>query len=462
MPIRHLDFWLPTTCLILATITWVITSKAQNEADNAFIYPSPVGVESETASSDGTKNKDRKKFLQPDLTTGLVILGMVVLVGITRYLGPACCLTTTRPPAILQIMTVLVSTVLLALVIYRFSRARTGWLFALGILILGAFIILKSESLARLASIALRSFNSQPAELATALDIRWLGFSYVAFRLLHTLRDRLNGRLPELSLKEFVIYIIFFPAFSAGPIDRVQRFSQDLRNPFRLNQETTLLGGKRILLGMFSKFVVADGLALMALNSANSTQVKSTGWMWLILYAYSLRIFFDFSGYTSIAIGMGQLLGIKLPENFERPYFKQNLTLFWNSWHMTLAQWFRSYFFNPITRALRASPRNIPMPVIIFIGQLTTFILIGLWHGISWNFAIWGAWQGIGLFIHNRWSDWIRPQATWLENKPAIQRFIGLGSTVLTFNYVSLGWVWFALSTPGQSWNALLKLFGGL
>jgi D-alanyl-lipoteichoic acid acyltransferase DltB (MBOAT superfamily) len=179
-----------------------------------------------------------------------------------------------------------------------------------------------------------------------------------------------------------------------------------------------------------------------------------------MLYAYALRIFFDFSGYTDIAIGMGQLLGIHLPENFDRPYLKQNLTLFWNSWHMTLAQWFRAYFFNPLTRKLRADPRNIPLPLIIFIGQLSTFILIGLWHGISWNYAIWGAWHGIGLFIHNRWSDLIRSKASSLDYRPGLKRLVSVCSTVVTFNFVCLGWVWFALSTPAQSWNTFLKLFG--
>jgi D-alanyl-lipoteichoic acid acyltransferase DltB (MBOAT superfamily) len=86
--------------------------------------------------------------------------------------------------------------------------------------------------------------------------------------------------------------------------------------------------------------------------------------------------------------------------------------------------------------------------------------LIGLWHGITWNFAIWGAWHGFGLFIHNRWSDMIRPKVSGLENRPNLKRFISIGSTILTFNYVSLGWVWFTLSSPYQSWNTLLKLFG--
>ena len=87
-----------------------------------------------------------------------------------------------------------------------------------------------------------------------------------------------------------------------------------------------------------------------------------------MLYAFALRIYFDFSGYTDIAIGLGQLMGVNLPENFDRPYIKPNLTAFWNSWHITLAQWFRAYFFNPLTRALHRSNKNFPAVSIIFLG----------------------------------------------------------------------------------------------
>jgi len=430
MPIRHVDFWLPTASLAITILTWLIT-RPKDTLD-----------------------------LRSNLKTGLVIAVVILLIDLTRYLGPVCCLTPTRPPVIYQIIPAVMMFMLIVIVARRFGTARVVWIYACFALITGLFIVLKFEPLTKLVSMGLRSMNAQSVDLASAVDIKWLGFSYVAFRLMHTLRDRVSGKLPELSLKEYVIYVIFFPAYSAGPIDRVQRFVQDLHQPFQLSTDTALNGGKRILLGIFSKYVLADGLALFALNSINSSQVNSIGWLWVMTYAFAFRIFFDFSGYTDIAIGISHLVGIQLPENFERPYLKQNLTLFWNSWHMTLAQWFRAYLFNPLTRTLRNDPRNIPLPLIIFIGQLSTFILIGLWHGISWNYAIWGAWHGLGLFIHNRWSDLIRSKGTNLENRPRLKLLVELSGTVLTFHYVCLGWVWFALSTPVQSWNTFLKLFG--
>jgi D-alanyl-lipoteichoic acid acyltransferase DltB (MBOAT superfamily) len=202
--------------------------------------------------------------------------------------------------------------------------------------------------------------------------------------------------------------------------------------------------------------VLADSLALIALNESNVLQVENALWGWPMLYAYALRIFFDFSGYTDIAIGLGLLVGVKLPENFDHPYQKTNLTLFWNSWHMTLAQWFRAYFFNPLTRAMRK--RRINVPMIILTGQVGTMLLIGLWHGITWNFTIWGLWHGLGLFIHNRWAEVTKGRLVSLS--PRKQKLLEIGGVFLTFHYVTFGWLWFALPSPQTSIHFFRTLFG--
>src|SRR5690606_15453433 len=162
-----------------------------------------------------------------------------------------------------------------------------------------------------------------------------------------------TGRLPSVDLSEYITYVLFFPAFTAGPIDRIERFIKDLRQPYEgLSQEKLFEAGQRLIIGLFKKFVIADSLALIALNDMNATQVTSTIWMWVLVYSYAFQIYFDFSGYTDIALGIAKFVGIHLPENFSAPYLKPNLTQLWNNWHMTLTQWFRSYFFNPITRWL--------------------------------------------------------------------------------------------------------------
>jgi D-alanyl-lipoteichoic acid acyltransferase DltB (MBOAT superfamily) len=292
------------------------------------------------------------------------------------------------------------------------------------------------------------------------LDIRWLGFSYIAFRLIHTIRDRQSGRLPQVNLQEFVNYVIFFPAVTAGPIDRIERFTGDLRKPAELDSTRFVDGSRRLLAGLFKKFVLADALALIALNATNASQVDSGGWTWVLLYAFAFQIYFDFSGYTDIAIGLGIWLGIVLPENFNRPYLKPNLTQFWNNWHMTLTQWFRAYYFNPLTRALRSSKRPLPAWFILLFTQVTTMVLIGMWHGITWSFIIWGLWQGIGLFIQNRYSEWAKPRTSALTSQPGWGKAFNAMGIILTFNYLALGWVWFTVPDPALALQVIGRLFG--
>jgi D-alanyl-lipoteichoic acid acyltransferase DltB (MBOAT superfamily) len=299
--------------------------------------------------------------------------------------------------------------------------------------------------------------TNRPIENALATDLRWLGFSYIAFRLIHVLRDKQTGRLPELSLAEFATYVVFFPSLAAGPIDRAERFVKDLRTDFRLTQNETLFAGQRFIIGLFKKFVIADTLALFALNDALATQVRTTAWMWIIVYAYAFQIYFDFSGYTDIAIGIARFAGVKLPENFAAPYLKSNLTQFWNSWHMTLTQWIRSYFFNPFNRWIRGY-KSIPAWTMILIGQVATMLVIGLWHGVTLNFIFWGLWHGVGLFLQNRWSDYAKTRFSTSE--PRQQRALQIGGILLTFHFVALGWVFFALSTPSLSSLVFRRLFG--
>jgi D-alanyl-lipoteichoic acid acyltransferase DltB (MBOAT superfamily) len=428
-PIYNLDVWLPIATISLTVLTWFLVSD--------------------------TPDKTNWR-----VTMGIVI-GCVVLIGLTRYAAPLCCITPSRPPDLWWIgLAVGVAGGLIAL-LWRFTPG-SGWkLSGLILVLLALLIILKNEWLAQSASALLRTLTGQSAAQASALDIRWLGVSYIFFRLLHVLRDKQIGTLPVLKLDEFMAYVLFWPALTAGPIDRMERFIKDLRASARLDTNTLFAGGWRIALGMFKKYALADTLALIALNDTNARQFTSVGWLWMSLYAYALRIFLDFSGYTDIALGLGRLMGFRLPENFDAPYLKTNLTLFWNSWHMTLAQWFRAYFFNPVSRAMRSSKFTFPTPVIIGVCQFATMLLIGLWHGITWNFVIWGAWHGVGLFVHNRWSSQMQARSKQWATNPTLLRMGNLFSTVLTFHYVALGWVWFVLSETGTAWHVMIHLFGG-
>lgn len=429
LPLRSFDFWLPSISLALTILTWLIVSSPGE-------WPS------------------RQNIL------GLsIIVGLATLIDISRYFLPDPILTATVPP---QFVSYLLFTIILgvSLALFAFLSHRYAWTLSFVILLLiTILVILKFPPLSLQTSIFFRTLTNRPVETASFTDLSWLGFSYIAFRLIHVLRDKQMGRLPELSLPEFATYVVFFPTLAAGPIDRVERFTQDLRNEFSLTQEAMVLGGQRIVIGLFKKFVIADTLALIALNEALATQVRSAGWMWITVYAYAFQIYFDFSGYTDIAIGIGRLVGIKLPENFAAPYTKPNLTQFWNSWHMTLTQWFRAYFFNPFNRWMRGY-KTIPAWTMILIGQIATMLLIGLWHGITLNFIFWGLWHGLGLFLHNRWGDFIRTRFSTLGQNPRLQPLLQIGGIVLTFHFVALGWIFFALRELSLSLEVFRKLFG--
>jgi D-alanyl-lipoteichoic acid acyltransferase DltB (MBOAT superfamily) len=341
---------------------------------------------------------------------------------------------------------------------------RNRLLVAALLLIMVLFISLKTEPLAAAISRIWRGLTRQDTSLAASLDLNWLGFSYIVFRLLHTVRDRQTGQLPALSLREYVIYVVFFPAIIAGPIDRAERFLQDARTlPSLVGLDATcwLAGLARITVGAFKKFIVADTLAQgMALTSLNAMQAESTLGLWALLYGYALRLFFDFSGYSDIAIGLAILLGVYLPENFNRPYLQTSLAAFWQSWHMTLSNWARFYLFSPLSRWLLTRQRKPAPTVIVLVSQLTTMIAIGLWHGVTLNFLIWGLWHGLGLFMHKQWSDRTRRWYRELNQRRGRKRAWIVFTWCITFHYVVLGWVWFALPEVGQSLRVFARLFG--
>jgi alginate O-acetyltransferase complex protein AlgI len=292
-------------------------------------------------------------------------------------------------------------------------------------------------------------------------DLRWLGISYVIFRLLHTIKDYQSNRLRSVGLLDYVNYVIFFPTLAAGPIDRIQHFSDDLNLERSLPDTNNLVNaGWRIFLGLFKKFALADTLAIIAIHNLSLNQIQGRIWILISIYAYAAMILLDFDGYTDIAIGLGYIFGIKLPENFNKPYLRPNIKLFWDNWHMTLTQWFRTYYFNPVSRSLRRKWKNVPVGVMVFFMQITTMLLIGLWHGVTWNFAVWGLWHGVGLFIHNRWSAWLE-QKQQSTSSPFWQKATLAGGVWLTFHFVAFGWVWFALPSMDQALLVFSLLFGG-
>lgn len=422
-----LTFWLPTLTLLLVIFLWFFTIR------------------------------DAESGWRQNLPALLVLSAVMILFGANRFIQLEKIFITETPR--MQWIGLAAATMLSPTLLFvPLKKTSRVFYFAS---VVGIILLLVFTKLPFLQNQLFNTLLSLRAKETTGewIAISWLGFSYIAFRLLHSILDKWVGRLPPVSLVDYINYVVFFPSIVAGPIDRVERFQRDLRLPVALDAEGWLNAGTRFFSGLFKKFVLADGLAWLALNEYFARDLQSPGWLWLLLYAYSLRIYFDFSGYTDMAIGLGRFVGVRLPENFDSPYLKPNLTMFWNSWHMTLTQWFRSYLFNPLTRVLRSS-KSTPSYFVILITQVVTMVTIGLWHGITWNYVLWGVWHGLGLFLQNRWSYFLRSRVTPDQKTRPISHRLNPLNAFLTFNYVSIGWLFFMLPTPQLAWQTLWKLFG--
>lgn len=435
LPIRHLDFIFPSATIALTLIVWWITQNATRPQDAAA--------------------------RREDLRALGLIVALVVGLSLTRFLVPELRPTASRAPDTFAVVLLIALLAGALALLWKLVDGRRGLLAAAIALIVALFVLLKAEPLTLQISALFRAFSGQDAALAAVTDLRWLGFSYVAFRLIHLLRDRQMGRLPVLSLREHMTFVIFFPALVAGPIDRAERFVKDLRaldGAVLFTAPRIVEGFGRIVIGMTKKFILADSLALFALNDVNAGQVGGAPEMWLLLYAYAFRLFLDFSGYTDIAIGIAILAGIRLPENFDWPYQQRNIAAFWQSWHITLSSWVRFYVFSPLSRMLLK--RRYPALTVVLISQLVTMIVIGLWHSVALNFLIWGVWHGLGLFVHKVWSDRTRQRYLALNERPYLRLGWHLAGTFVTFHFVTIGWVWFALADAQQAWRVFLGLFG--
>lgn len=431
--VRYLNFWLPCIVISLVTFSWLVITPREHRLNRQTVY-----------------------FV-------VFTLVLIQFFSLIRYTGWSLFVNLASPPfQVISIFLILFSAIFLFLTLKRDQKSVSTFSFAfLLALFVIIFITLKSQYLNQALIKVLRGFSGQSSSTATFNSIQWFGLSYILFRLIHTLLDWKNGRLVTSTLPEYFNYVLFFPTLSAGPIDRLDRFLKDYKK-ISVNtalQDDLLIGGKRIIIGIFKKYVIADTLALISMNSTNIAQVKNAPWLWLLLYAYAFQLFFDFAGYSDIAIGIGKIMGINVPENFDAPYLKQNLTLFWNSWHMTLTKWVQSYIFNPLSRKLRSSSPKLSPRMGLLIGQVVTMVFIGLWHGISTNFVIWGLWHALGLFVSNQLTSFFRKR-NWFTQTSGGKIFSKVIGTFLTFNYVALGWVWFAFSDTLLSAQTILKLFG--
>ena len=264
-----------------------------------------------------------------------------------------------------------------------------------------------------------------------------LAISFFVFEFVHVLIDAYRGKIARLDPLDFALFVLFFPTLVAGPIKRYESFVPQL-HPIVLPQApSAALHVYRIAIGIAKKLIIADSMNAFTGPIAHPGLPYGRPDYLVAMLAYSAKIYFDFSGYSDVAIGLAGILGLHISENFDRPYRAANISLFWRRWHASLSSWVRDYVFIPLGGS-RGSP------LLTTLNLLGAMAFIGLWHGAAWTFVVWGLYHGAGLALHRAWSRAVVPRVALLRSGSLAIRTL---SSATTFAFVTCGWVFFAATS---------------
>lgn len=269
-----------------------------------------------------------------------------------------------------------------------------------------------------------------------------IGISFFTFQGMSYIIDiyRNDGKVNK-NIFSVALYISLFPQLVAGPIIKYKAVDEQIRNR-KESIDYFSYGINRFVIGLGKKIIISDMLGAISDNIfllANSSGIYMiTAWIGAI--CYTLQIYFDFSGYSDMAIGLGHLFGFKFPENFNYPYISRSITEFWRRWHISLSTWFKEYLYIPLGGNRRGN---------VYFNLVVVFLVTGLWHGASWNFVIWGLWHGLFMIIERL----IRDKA-WYKKIPLIIKIF------ITLFIVIIGWVLFKATTLKEGLRYLSIMFG--
>jgi alginate O-acetyltransferase complex protein AlgI len=355
----------------------------------------------------------------------------------------------------LLILVMTVTNFALGLAIKRFAKKSkwiliAGLVFNLGTLVFYKYTNFILKSLIDLGTSCLRlGFSINPSWLSfQPFDIFLpLGISFFAFEFIHFIVDVYHGSAPIRDFRHFALFASFFPSQIAGPIKRFQDFEKQLQSQPPFNKEVFQRGIFLIFRGLFKKIVLGDNLDKLVRYGFSNPYTLGTVDAWIAAIAFTLQLYFDFSGYTDIGRGSAYLVGYSVPENFRSPYLAANLKDFWRRWHISLSTWLRDYLFIPLGGSHGShwlTKRNL----------LITMLLGGLWHGASWNFVCWGAFHGVGLILTRDWQNFV----DGLNQLGRLRqtKIWHLTGVFLTFTFVVIAGVFFR-STDTQCTITLLS-----
>jgi len=278
-----------------------------------------------------------------------------------------------------------------------------------------------------------------------------VGISFYTFQVLSYTVDIYRGHVkPVHNIFDYGMYVSFFPQLVAGPIVRASEFIEQLYRPFHMTHKQMGLGVFWILNGLAKKIILSDFIAVNFVDRVFDNPMLFTGFEnFFAVFAYSLQVYADFSGYTDIAIGVALLMGFYLPKNFDSPYKSKNPQEFWRRWHQSLSRWLKSYVYIPLggNRSLFGKKTNKLLAS--NVNSFATMLIGGLWHGASWNFVIWGALNGIGMIFAKCWHA-LKEKAgveRLIQSNKVVSKVDDMFCIVLTFTFITFTRLFFRASS---------------
>lgn len=269
-------------------------------------------------------------------------------------------------------------------------------------------------------------------------NVGFLGVSYLTFKVIQMIIEIYDGLITEVKIFDFTYFLLFFPTISSGPIDRSRRFNEDIHKKLSSKEYVELLreGIWKLFWGIAYKFIFATLIYSywMSKIPKEHTIINTLNYM----YGYSFYLFFDFAGYSLMAVGTSYILGVKTPDNFNMPFISKDIKEFWNRWHMSLSFWFRDFIY---TRFVMAALKNkwFKKYTASYIGYAITMITMGIWHGNEVYYIIYGAYHGILIII----TDYFQRKSS-MYKKYKKNKLWNTLSTVVTFNIVCFGFLIFS------------------
>lgn len=281
--------------------------------------------------------------------------------------------------------------------------------------------------------------------LVKCLQLTAPGISFFTFSQIAFLVEICRGMQEEVSFLEYGLYISFFPKLIQGPIalpkDMLKQFSAYC---MRTDWERMFRGIYLFVLGLFKKVLIADTLGGAADFGFASPEILNSGDAWIVMVSYALQLYFDFSGYCDMAMGLAGMIGFDLPLNFNAPYQSADIIEFWDRWHITLTTFFTKYIYIPLGGSRKGRVRT-------YVNCMIVFLISGFWHGTGWQFLIWGMMHGTLTVFTRMWREW--------KEKKKITAGLPHGICVcLTFLYVNVAWVFFRASSVENALALLKKL----